>query len=195
MEKLTFEKKLSVLKKRNLALIGHMGSGKSVLGHVIAKQLNINHIDTDEKVSKYENSTINDIFLLKGEAYFRNLESKIVTNSLDQTNIVLSLGGGAILSSLIRDKLKKNSITLFFDVSLFELEKRLKKSNNRPLLKNVNIREKVKELDIARRKYYLLSDIIIQNTNSPIDTCKNFIEEFFNFHEKTNFNKNQKQEI
>ena len=46
-----------------------------------------------------------------------------------------------------------------------ELEKRLKKSTNRPLLKNVDLAEKVKELDIARRKYYLLSDIIIQNNN------------------------------
>ena len=71
-----------------------------------------------------------------------------------------------------------------------ELEKRLKKSTNRPLLKNVDLAEKVKELDIARRKYYLLSDIIIKNTNSPIDACKNFIKKFAYFHEKTNINKN-----
>ena len=94
------------------------------------------------------------------------------------------------MSGLIRDKLKKKSITIFLDVSLLELEKRLKKSTNRPLLKNVNIAEKVKELDIARRKYYLLSDIIIQNTNLPTDACKNFIKKFANFHEKTNTNKN-----
>ena len=103
---------------------------------------------------------------------------------------MLSLGGGAILSTLIRDKLKKNSITLFLDVSLLKLEKRLKKSINRPLLKNVDLEEKVKELDIARRKYYLLSDIIIKNTNSPISIYKNFIKKFADFHEKTNSNKN-----
>jgi len=100
------------------------------------------------------------------------------------------LGGGAILSELIRDKLKKKSITLFLDVSLLELEKRLKKSTNRPLLKNVDLAEKVKELDIVRRKYYLLSDITIKNTDTPIDACKNFIKKFTYLHEKTNFNKN-----
>ena len=98
------------------------------------------------------------------------------------------MGGGTILNSLIRGKLKKNSITLFLEVSLLKLEKRLKKSINRPLLKNVDPAEKIKELDIARRKYYLLSDIIIQKTNSPIDTCKNFIKKFSNFHEKENIN-------
>ena len=100
------------------------------------------------------------------------------------------MGGGSILSGLIRDILKKKSITLFLDVSLLDLEKRLKKSINRPLLKNVDPAKKIKELDIARRKYYLLSDIIIQNTNSPINTCKNFIKKFADFHEKTNINKN-----
>ena len=102
MEKYSFEKELTVLKKRNVALIGHMGSGKSVLGHKIAKQLNIYHIDTDKEVSKFENRTINDIFLNEGEAYFRNIESKIVIKSLSQKNVVLSLGGGSILNRKIR---------------------------------------------------------------------------------------------
>ena len=62
MEKHNFKKKLKVLKKRNVALIGHMGSGKSSLGRTIAKKLNINHIDTDLEISNFENSTINDIF-------------------------------------------------------------------------------------------------------------------------------------
>ena len=55
--------------------------------------------------------------------------------------------------------------------------------------KTLTPEEKVKELDIARRKYYLLSDIIIKNTNSPIDAFKNFIEKFAKFNEKTNINK------
>ena len=138
---------------------------------------------------KFANKSINKIFQEDGEEFFRNIETKIVLKLIEKKNVILSLGGGAILSGLIRDKLKKKSITLFLDVSLLKLEKRLKKSTKRPLLKNVDLTEKVKELDIARRKYYLLSDIIIKNTNSPIDTCKNFIKKFANLHEKTNINK------
>ena len=190
MKSLEIKNKLKELKKNNIAIIGHMGAGKSVIGKMLAKKVNFQHIDSDLEIIKFTRKSINNIFQENGEEHFRNIETKIVLKLIEKKNIVISLGGGAILNKLIRDKLKKNSITLFLDVNLLKLEKRLKKSINRPLLKNVNLEEKVKQLDIARRKYYLLSDIIIKNTNSPVDTCKNFIKKFSNFHEKTNINKN-----
>ncbi len=85
------------------------------------------------------------------------------------------------------------SLDDYKDIGLEEISKRAKfvKENQEFCNKVFEIlAEKVKELDIARRKYYLLSDIIIKNTNSPIDTCKNFIKKFAYFHEKTNTNKN-----
>ena len=188
MEKYNFEKKLAVLKKRNVALIGHMGSGKSLLGHIIAKQLDIYHIDTDEEVSKFENNTVYDIFMSKGEAYFRDLESKIVSKSLDKKNVVLSLGGGSILDAKTRKKLKSQSITVFLDMNINDLEKRLAHSKKRPLLKNVNILSKLKELDTQRRKYYLKADIRIHNVNSINKTYLNFIEIFSKLNEKNNKN-------
>ena len=190
MESLEFKNKLKELKKNNIAIIGHMGAGKSIVAKMIAKKIDFQHIDSDYEITRFAMKSINKIFQEKGEEYFRNIETEIVLKLIEKKNVILSLGGGTILSGLIRDKLKKNSITLFLDVSLLELEKRLKKSTKRPLLKNVDIAEKVKELDIVRRKYYLLSDITIKNTNSPIDTCKNFIKKFAYFHEKTNINKN-----
>jgi len=188
MENYNFKKKLIILNKKNVALIGHMGSGKSILGQTIAKKLNINHIDTDLEISNFENSTINDIFLSKGESYFRDLESKIVTKSLDQNNIVLSLGGGSILNKQIRDKLKSNSITVFLDVNLNELNKRLTHSHKRPLLKNTNIFSKLKKLDTQRRKYYLKADIRIHNINSINESYLNFIEIFSKLNDKNNKN-------
>ena len=190
MESLEFTNKLKELGKKNIAIVGHMGAGKSIVAKTIAKKIDFQHIDSDDKITRFTMKSINKIFQEKGEEYFRNIETEIVLKLIEKKNVILSLGGGSILSGLIRDKLKKKSITLFLDVSLLELEKRLKKSTNRPLLKNVDLAEKVKELDIVRRKYYLLSDIIIKNINSPIDTCKNFIKKFANFHGKTNTDKN-----
>ena len=189
MKSLEFRNKLKELKKNNIAIVGHMGAGKSTIGKIFARNIDFQHIDSDHEIIKITKKSINNIFKNHGEGYFRNFEEKIVLNLLEKKNVVLSLGGGVVLRKLIRDKLKKNSITFFLDVELSELEKRLEKSTNRPLLMNVNIKEKVKELDIARRKYYLLSDIIIKNTNSPIDAFKNFIEKFAKFNEKTNINK------
>ena len=82
-------------------------------------------------------------FLIEeGEKYFRKLEKKILLRFLEKNNIVISLGGGSILNTSIRNKLIKNSITIFLNVDLKVLEKRLIKSINRPLLENADITKK-----------------------------------------------------
>ena len=103
--------------------------------------------------------------------------------------MIISLGGGSILKNEIRKKLKKNSLTVFLDVDLEELTIRLNKSLRRPLLKNVNIKKKVKQLDIERRKYYLNADIKISNFITAADACNYIIDKFLNFHEKKISNK------
>ena len=190
MKSSEFRSILKKLGKNNIAIIGHMGSGKSVMGKIFANKFGFKHVDSDKKIIKLTNKPINIIFDEKGENFFRNIEKKVVLNLIDKKSIVLSLGGGSILDMAVRNKLKKKSLTLFLDVNLKELEKRLKRSFNRPLLKNTDINEKMKKLDTERRKYYLLADIIIQNANTPIDTFKNFIKEFSIFNEKTNSYKN-----
>jgi len=192
MKSSEFKNIFKELNKRNIAIIGHMGSGKSIVGKMLAKQLGFQHLDSDKEIVKLTNKSINQIFEEKGEKYFRGVEKKISLSLIEKENVVISLGGGAILKKLTRLKLKKRSITVFLNTNLKILETRLKKSFKRPLLKNVDIKRKIKELDFDRRKYYLQADIIIQNIDTPSDACKNFIKEFLKFHEKTNSNKNKK---
>ena len=191
MKRFEFKNKLKELKKNNIAFIGHMGSGKSLIGKILAENYEIQHIDSDQEIIKFSNKSINQIFEEKGEEYFRKIELKILLNLIEKENVIISLGGGSILSKQIRDKLKEKSITVFLDVNLEKLQQRLEKSDNRPLLKNINISKKIKELDTERRKYYLLADIRLENNNiTPLKTCKNFIKKFLNFHEKKNTDKN-----
>ena len=79
-----FKKFLNKNNKENIAIIGHMGSGKTLFGKKIAHYFNIEHIDIDREISKYENSTINNIFLSKGEIYFRKIETLIALNILEK---------------------------------------------------------------------------------------------------------------
>ena len=57
--------------KKNIVLIGMMGSGKSTIGRMLARKLNLNFIDIDSKIEKLENLKIKDIFEKKGEIFFR----------------------------------------------------------------------------------------------------------------------------
>ena len=98
----------------------------------------------------------------------------------------MSLGGGSILSENIRNLLNKKFITLFLDVNISELNQRLKENKKRPLLVNVNIENKIKELDIIRRKYYLLADIKIENCGNTIDAFTLFLEKYNSLNEANN---------
>ena len=176
MKIIPFKKFLNKNNKENIAIIGHMGSGKSVFGKKIAHYFNVEHIDIDREISKYENSTINNIFLSKGETYFRKIETLIALDILEKKNVIISLGGGSILNKKTRDKIKKHSFSIFLDVDIYILNKRLIKSKNRPLLKDKNILTTIKQLDSQRRKFFLNADIIIDNSDTTNITFTNFIK-------------------
>ena len=131
-----------------------MGVGKSSIGKILAKNLNYNFVDIDKLIEKKEGTTINLIFKNKGEKYFRKIENDISLIELKKANSVISLGGGAFLNNTIRKATKKFSISFWLDVSIDELIKRLKKSNNRPLLFKKNISETVKKIYFERKKIY-----------------------------------------
>ena len=78
--------------KKNIVLIGMMGSGKSSIGKILSKKLNINFIDIDRKIEEVESLSISDIFKKNGENYFRKIEEKISLKYLKSENNVISLG-------------------------------------------------------------------------------------------------------
>ena len=60
--------------KKNLVLTGMMGVGKSTLGKILSERLNMKFIDVDKLIEEKESMLINDIFDIKGEKYFREIE-------------------------------------------------------------------------------------------------------------------------
>ena len=83
--------------KKNIVLIGMMGSGKSSIGKILSKKLSLNFIDIDKKIEEFEKLTVSEIFKKNGENYFRKIEEKISLKSLKAENSIISLGGGGLL--------------------------------------------------------------------------------------------------
>ena len=138
---------------KNLILIGMMASGKSTIGRLLAKKLNLKFFDTDFIIEKKTKMKIVEIFQKKGEPYFRNLEKKITLNLLNKNNCVISLGGGAFINETVRKVAQKDNATIWLNWNLKTLIDRIKKNNKRPVASNLNNNE-LKDLLINRSKIY-----------------------------------------
>ncbi len=127
--------------KKNLVLLGMMGSGKSTLGYLISKKLNRKLIDIDKIIEKNLNMPVAQIFEEEGEKFFRNEEEKVTLKYLSDTNSVIALGGGSFLNNKIREEALKSSVTFWLNWKTSVLFSRIKNSKKRPIAFNLNNRE------------------------------------------------------
>ena len=151
-------------KKKNICIMGLMGSGKSIIGKDLSKYLNLKFYDTDKEIELMTKKSISSIFKEEGESYFRTIEEKICIQLLTLDNCVISLGGGGIINKKIRRLIKVNSFSIYLQVKLKNLLTRIKSSNKRPLLNNnLNKIETLENLFNDRKKFYEKADFIVNN--------------------------------
>jgi shikimate kinase len=119
---------------KNLVFLGMMGSGKSSIGNLVSKKLDLPFIDVDILIIENTGMTIPEIFEKKGEDYFRNLEEKITLKCLKKINNVISLGGGGFINTKIRKEVLTNNFSFWLNWDDSILIKRIKDSKKRPLV-------------------------------------------------------------
>jgi len=146
-----------------LVLIGPPGCGKSTVGAALANKLAIEFIDTDSAIEASYGHKISDIFVDKGEEFFRDLEFTTLTQSLSVSDCVLALGGGAPIAARAQEILKTAQAPIFFlDVSLSVAAPRVGFNRDRPLLLG-NPRAQWQALAETRRPIYeSLASVIIK---------------------------------
>ena len=173
--------KFLVTVKKNLVLLGMMAVGKSTLGKIVAKKQDLIFIDTDLNIEKKRAMKISEIFKNKGEKFFRILEEREVLESLKKSKCVIALGGGAFMKKTIRDRILKDSVSIWLDVNLKTLNKRANWNKKRPLI-NINKEDsqiKINQLYAERKNIYKMSNYRINCNNLSKEDIVNKIITFY----------------
>ena len=164
--------------KKNLVLTGMMGSGKTTIGKSLSQRLNMQFADIDDIIEKKNGLSISAIFEQRGEKTFRQEEEEESKNAIKRSNIIIALGGGAFINENIRDEIKKNSVSIWLDLDVEMLYKRVNLNQKRPLLKNSS-KEDLKKIYNDRKKIYSLADFKIQCTLKNKDQIINEIVKIY----------------
>src|SRR3990172_963941 len=145
-----------------LFLVGFMGAGKSTIGPLLAGQLSWDFIDMDQAIERSEGQSIAQIFLERGESYFRHLETKAIQHLRTKGSCVVALGGGAFIHKTNRLLIQDIGYSVFLDCALRVILERCPNDGTRPLLQSF---ERVEALYAARLPYYHMSDFRVDVTN------------------------------
>jgi shikimate kinase len=151
---------------KNIALIGLMGAGKTSVGKLLAKNLGYNFIDIDDLIELKEKMKISEIFKIRGENYFRQIETQTIKDFSKNSNQVISTGGGAPQNPDNLKTLKSSCFVVYLYAPVTVLyERLLNEIDNRPMLHTENPKQKLHELLEKREPYYLKADIKVDTAN------------------------------
>ncbi len=158
---------------KGIALCGFMGCGKTTVANALSSKYDLRHIDTDKYIEESQGMTISKMFELYGEGYFRDKEFESISKLSQDSECVLSLGGGAVQFERNVEALKANDYTIvFIDTDLAVIKERLLNDTTRPLLKTNDIDELYnKRLPI----YKSAADVIVPCKNESGDTVATMI--------------------
>ena len=150
-----------LLKGINVFLVGMMGTGKTTVGNLLARQLGYSFVDTDEVIEKSTGKTINQIFADEGEENFRQIESEVLSQLSAHTQLTIATGGGIVLQRFNWSYLH-HGMVIWLDAPVDVLMARLQNDITRPLLQNDNPAQALQKLLDQRKSLYAEADLHIR---------------------------------
>lgn len=155
--------------KDNIALIGFMGTGKTAVGEILAKNLSWNFIELDSLIEQRAGKSITEIFEHDGEIAFRKLEIEVTEEiclRVGRANTVIACGGGIVLNQINIDRLRQKSRIIYLVASSAVILKRiLGDGQKRPLLAIANSVLTIHEILNNRKPFYERAADIEINTS------------------------------
>jgi len=154
----------------SIVLVGMMGSGKSSIGRRLAARLAIPFVDADSEIEAAAGMTIPEIFEQHGEPYFRAGEARVIARLLDNGPQVLATGGGAFMNRDTRAAIAAKAVSIWLKADFDILMKRIKRRNDRPMLKTDDPAATLAALVAERYPVYAEADLTVHSRDVPHDT-------------------------
>ena len=149
--------------QKTIVLVGLMGAGKTSIGNRLSEKLGIPFVDSDSEIEIAAGMTVFEIFQEFGESYFRSGEERVIERLLLGEPKILATGGGAFISSKIREAIKMSAISVWVKADLDTLWSRVQGKTNRPLLNTDDPKAFLKELIKQRNPIYKKADIVVSS--------------------------------
>ena len=143
-----------VMNKRNIILLGFMGSGKSTVGRLVAARLGRTFVDMDDEIESRAGKKISHIFAEDGEARFRALEQDLVRELAGKENLVIAGGGGIVLNPQNMADFERTGLSVCLTADPEELYCRVSGTAHRPLLEGGDKLAKLTALFEKRKPLY-----------------------------------------
>lgn len=158
-----------------IVLVGLMGVGKSTVGRRLAQRMGLPFVDADHEIEAAAGMTINEIFDKFGEAYFRDGERRVIARLIDGAPKILATGGGAFMNADTRALILASAIAVWLDAEPKVLADRVRRRDNRPLLRGRDPLAVLTDLAQTRNPIYALAPIHVVSEDAPHDATVNAI--------------------
>ena len=162
------------MKYERIYLVGFMGAGKTTVGRLLARRLGWTFIDLDEAIEGGEKLSVQEIFRLHGEPYFRDLEHQYLERLSAMSGVIVALGGGAFIRDDNRELAEKSGLTVWLKVSFQKVAERVRIDGTRPLFQD---KEQAERLYQSREPSYCLAKVHISTDSRPRETVADEILE------------------
>ncbi|PKN13464.1 MAG: shikimate kinase [Deltaproteobacteria bacterium HGW-Deltaproteobacteria-4] len=165
------------MSEKNIILVGFMGAGKSTVAAELVRCCNCHLLDLDVEIERRSGLKIQEIFRQHGENVFRDLESAALSALRGQNGLVVATGGGVLGRPENRELVRSVGRVVYLRTAFATLQKRLKLSSDRPLVKEEPDWNALETLLLSRIPFYETADLIIDtNDKNPNEIATEILQ-------------------